>query len=248
MHEVVDITTTTHRYIANGILTHNKLPACGSGSGTPVVYKIKQLFNCVFQSNYVPIYPFTSQFVFSITNSPTICTSGVLTTAATVTTTTSAITGFSYFVGASITFLAPDTADWSIAATVKDANNKVANNNGNAITGTYTVACLTPDTLIETYFGKQILLRDIKVGDELLSIDPDTMQYEKTIVTAKKDRSVDALYILNNEALKCSAEHSHIVKRDSEWTVLRSDDLVIGDIMLTSNLKEFSITKIDIIK
>ena len=245
MYEVINISTTTRRYIANGILTHNKT-ICGDFVTARQIVP----FTVLFEPNYVPAYPFTFTFRFTST-CDTVCGSA---TASPLTAT--ATSGGPDGIAKTVTILyrlsgTNTIVDYSLYGKAVDANNRNANNYvgpyGILTTGSKSY-CLTPDTLIETYFGKQILLRDVKVGDELLSIDPHTMQYEKTIVTDKKVSLVDKLYTINDHSLKCSTGHQHVVKKRGEWTVLSSDELVIGDIMLTNDMKEFPITKIDIIE
>lgn len=250
MHEVINITTTTQTYIANGVLTHNKA-ACPGVTALPNIYVDMY---CTFETNYVPAFPFYVTITLSV--SSVNCSYVVLQSPSTYTITSSPYPSFFYrTVSLQPRMAAGADLTYTLHAGITDSSSKKANNNYPTAptppANSYTrpiLYCLTPDTLIETYFGKQLLLRDVKVGDELLSINRDTMEFEKTTVTSKSTEFVEELYIINNERLKCSGGHQHVVKRDNKWTVLGTEYLVVGDIMLNSDRKEFKIDKIDIIK
>ena len=137
---------------------------------------------------------------------------------------------------------------FTLTATVSDANGKTANNNYSNSYGPFTYTCLTPDTIIELFTGEQRALCDIEIGDELLSINQNTMGYEKTVVTHKDISTVSELYIINNGLLKCSNSHRHMIKRDRGWEAVESYALKVGDTMLTKNRMETKINKIDITK
>jgi len=205
-----------------------------------------------FQPNYVPHYPFNIHI--TLTSNSLNCAYVSLKSPSSVQVNSSGqpnpTVGFYISVQLAPYYAANANLNYTLSSTVSDSSrpNKTATNNGATYGPKYLTYCLTPDTLITGYFGNQVVLRDIKVGDELLSINRETMDYEKTIVTNKSSEFVDELYIVNDKALKCSKGHQHIIKRDGEWTVVGSEYLVVGDTMLDSSRNETKINKIDIIK
>jgi hypothetical protein len=288
IHEVINISTTTERYIANGILTHNKLTDTGCpdlttyiSQGVQTTYKKPQIF---YQASYTPSLPITITLTnvtdytynyFTILSDGTPCLPDATpmtrtsfrsgSTSVTTLTTTSnmnyvaASYGWQakYFVSFSVETRAgqkePGTYYWAAALTARDnsrvnATNSYAGTGYSIVTGNITISsCLTPDTLIEKYDRKTVFLKDIQVGDAIMSIDPETKQYEQSIVTSKTYHTVNELYIINNGILRCSKSHKHVIRRDNSWIVVTSDEINLGDIVMTKDLKEIIITKIEVI-
>jgi hypothetical protein len=291
-YEVINISTSTERYIANGILTHNKTAgtnACPGGTtydsrGKIATFDFKpQIY---YQISYVPSTPIVITFAndtsvannyFIVTDTGRICTGDNTTPMTKLTFTPTSIstatqmtpksptslgwlTNTNVHITASLSTLrdvkSAGNFYWSAAMTAKDNSNRSAANNWSTLTSAYASvrtgfvfdSCLTPDTIIQKYDGNTLFLNDIEVGDNLMSIDPETNQYESSIVTSKTYHTVDELYLINNGLLRCSKSHKHIIKRNENWIVITSDELLVGDIVLTKDCKELRINNIDTLK
>ena len=293
-YEVINISTSTERYIANGVLTHNKgsgTSACPSGTayntGVTTVYFSNTIKPEIFyQISYVPSLPIIVTFVndtsdnnyFTITANGTKCVGTSTTPMTKITFNPSTVSTATQMdpksptnlgwtskttvhVTGSVTRLNNVTSDgvfhWSAAMTARDSSNRSATNSWSTINSAFAsvtggnlspTSCLTLDTLIQKYDGNTLFLNDIEVGDNLMSINPETNQYESSIVTSKTYHTVDELYLINNGLLRCSKYHKHIIKRNQNWIVITSDQLLIGDILLTKDLVELEIKNIDILK
>jgi len=290
-YEVINISTTTERYIANGILTHNKNYGFGCPSGTSYTSKgVQAIYKRPFiyyQSSYAPSLPITITYssntdvtknyftyadvddstvfcqgsaAYPMTKTSFVSASVAVTTNATNTKMTYVPASFgwqsNYFVSFSVSYLTsigdPGTFYWSAKLSATDASSRAADNNyPNAYysyaNGSFTVACLTPDTLIEIVDGKTVFLKDLEVGDKVLSIDPNTKEYESSIITSKTYHKVNELYLINNGLLRCSQSHKHVVKRNDIWITCTSDELAINDVMMTKDFEEIIINEIDIL-
>jgi len=256
-YEVINISTTSETYIANGILTHNKPSSCIGN-----ITSIQDQIAISFGEDYVPAYPLSLVVSTEYTqiSDPYGCkrfehADGSVSKGFTVTD-----IGQTYPYSITVNFRRfDDTTPGALAYTAsvygQDNNGQFASASavGNIAyskkrfptTGT---ACLTLDTLIEKYDGNTVFLNEIEVGQELVSIDLNTMEYIKTTVTGKTYHSVDTLYLINYGALRCSESHRHIVKRNNEWHELQTNELFINDILLNKNFEEIKITSIDILK
>lgn len=284
-YEVINISTSTERYVANGILTHNKSgTGCPSGTtytakGVQSSVKLPRIF---YQASYSPSLPITVAFVndtntsrnkFIIAAGGTVCvgdSSTPMTNAYSFSPSSlSTATNMTYqsanygwvsngVISISVKVLTNNNSSgsyyWSAALQATDASARSADNNYGSllydystVTGTIPVSCLTLDTLIQKYDGNQVYLKDIQIGDRLMSIDPETKQFEESIVTSKSYHTVDQLFLLNDSIIKCSASHKHVIKRNNNWKVITSTELLLGDILMTKDLKEVTIYKIDII-
>jgi hypothetical protein len=291
-YKVINISTTTQRYIANGVLTHNyvKNPdtiECPIGTS----YSSRTIENfggtvkpkIFYQSSYVPSLPIqiivssnTNENYFEFADGGARCAgtqaypmvklqfqNGRLTYNNTLgISTQGAMTYQPSFFGWQannpISFSVQtlfNTSDgtfyWQAVMTATDATGRSATNRFpygeySFKNGSLQKNCLTPDTLIELYDGKNIFLKDVNIGDSLLSIDPETMQYEESIITSKSFHEVDKLYLLNNGLIRCSDSHKHVIKRNNEWSNITSEELLIGDIIINRNLEEIVIESINI--
>lgn len=289
-YEVINISTSTERYVANGVLTHNKFIGGGCPSGTSYTPQglqatVKRPF-IFYQASYAPSLPITVTFTnntdttynyftyedsnginwcYGTTSYPmtkTSARSGSSSNISTISTSNKmtyipASFGWqsNFFVSFSVQTLGT-TGDggnfyWSMLISATDNSSRAATNNYPASGYSYVaggpipVSCLTLDSLIEKYDGKTVFLKDIQVGDSLLSINPDTKEYEESIVTSKTHHRVDELYLINNGLLRCSKFHKHVVKRDESWIVVTSEELLVNDILLSKDLEELVISKID---
>jgi hypothetical protein len=291
-HEVINISTSTERYIANGVLTHNKddgfgneVGGCPNGSTYTggQTQRFNNRINITYQASYVPRLPITitlssdsdinynyaeistgpCYIPASLPYTRTSFRSGSTSISTWTTSTTGKMTyipnSYGWRANFPVTFsveylsgIQEDTIfHWSAKVSAKDSTNVFGTNPMNPrATGYFTIqggvgACLTPDTLIELYDGKTVFLNSIKVGDRLLSINPDTGQNEESIVESKSYYKVDYLYIINYGLLRCSESHKHIVKRNGDWIVITTNELALGDELLTKDLDYVVITNID---
>lgn len=259
-YEVINISTTSETYIANGYLTHNKPPSspCPTDSAN-----VQYTLTISFGDDYVPAFPLTLGVGTSYNRIGVDVTNGCKRFEHSDGTSYKEFSitniGQTFPYGYNINFKRiADTAAGALGYTASaigiDANNQYASASivGNT---TYTRArqptsgltCLSPDTLIEKYDGNTVFLKDIEVGDELLTIDVPSMKLTKTIVTSKNNHTVNKLYLINHGALRCSDSHIHIAKRDNEWQEFRTHELFVNDILLNKNLEEVKISSIDII-
>lgn len=256
-YEVINISTTSETYIANGILTHNKNTGC-TGTAT----NIQEAITISFGEDYVPVYPLylVVSTQYTRINDTYSCKRFEHADGSVEKGFIIEDIGQTYPYSINVNFKRfDDNTPGAIAYTASvygiDANSQYAS--ASAVGDfaysrkrfpTSGLTCLTPDTLIEKYDGNTLFLNEIEVGDELVSIDLNTMEYIKTKVTGKTYHSVDTLYLINYGALRCSESHRHIVKRNDEWHELQTNELFINDILLNKNFEEIKITSIDILK
>ena len=243
--EVIDISTTTETYIANNILTHNKASCTGAPSpGSPTYNNVG--YGISFGSGYSPSYPIVLYTtIISSINQPGGCKSAAAPGPITITNASQLNGSLNIAV-----YNNPYEKIFSYTASIQgvDSSGKYSKPDTPAQYKGRSNACLTPDTLISKYDGIDVYLKDINIGDELLTIDPKTLEYKKSIVTDKRIKSSNKLYLINNDLLKCTDSHIHIIKRGGDWIEENSENLIIGDVLLNKSFEEIKITKIDIIK
>jgi len=252
--KVIDISTSTQTYIANNVLTHNK-----ANCETPFASNrsVNQQYTVTFGNNYSPVYPITVHaFVYGY-NVPV--PGGGCKNVNAPSPSTKTISNSSQLAGTfafqEINYNTDGIFAYTGSIWAKDAAGKISSGSTGIGTGgpgsqkiKVTIPnCLTPDTLISKFDGSEVYLKDIEIGDELLSINLKTMEYEKSIVTYKRESFVDKLYIINNSLLKCTDSHKHIIKKNDVWIEQTTDNLIIGDILLTKDFNEILINKIDIL-
>ena len=82
--------------------------------------------------------------------------------------------------------------------------------------------CLDPFTIIKTVEGYDILLKDVQIGDKLLSYDPLNHKFTKVQVTAKCTTYHNSYYIItlsNKNTVICSGNHRFIVSDGYELSI-----------------------------
>lgn len=108
--------------------------------------------------------------------------------------------------------------------------------------------CLLEGTLVKLSNGTEVAIESLTTGMELSSIIvgnmPDIDAYEtlslwseinptlsstSAIVSGNIEKIVNSILIFNNGVLTSSKDHLHVVKRDSVWSVMRADEILIGD-------------------
>lgn len=207
-YDVVDISVSAGTYIANGILTHNKVacdPSRPKGTGTSENHVIYVTYG--YGTANLPI---TAVVSAESDSSIQTCESAYWTIRdpATGQETTNPLFGGS---GATlyITMPTPNPTTGISSYTIEFVNYNAnvfqsTNTQARMILNAYDLggirdstntaikttrlirsSCLIPETLIEKFNGECVYLKDVEVGDELLSIDFSTMQYIKSIVTRK---------------------------------------------------------------
>jgi hypothetical protein len=143
-------------------------------------------------------------------------------------------------------------------------------NNGNYYTGDYFDdgggggGCLIGTSLIELSDGSFKQIKDIKIGDYVKSLDIESLtpkyseenDWVSTDISDSKKTSEEVLdiqiysnseiYNINNGLIESSPTHKHIVKQNGIWSIKRTTDLNIGDILLNSQNIEIEITTITI--
>jgi hypothetical protein len=256
-YEVVNISTDVKTYIANGVLTHNKFTSCASS----VTKDLQWGITISFGDDYVPAYPLTLEVGTSYTTFDDILgckrfehADGTAYKSFTITN-----TGQTYPYTYNVNFKryggsVNGAIAYSASVSGQDANGKPASGSSNTNISYKSerwppsgIECLTPNTQLEKYDGSIVLLKDVEVGTELMSIDLKSMQKIKAVVTGKTIHSVENIYSINKGLLSCSESHLHIVKRNDKWRKIRSNKLKIGDLLLDRNFNEIQINSIDYI-
>jgi hypothetical protein len=124
-------------------------------------------------------------------------------------------------------------------------------------------ACLLEGTLVKLSDGTEITIESVTTGMELSSIIvgdmPDTDAYEplslwsetnptlsNTSVTVSKniEKIVGSVLIFNDGLLTSSEDHLHVVKRNSIWSVMRANDILVGDSFINQDGSEQIINSI----
>lgn len=245
-YEVINISTTSETYIANGILTHNKGDLPASTDITVPMY-------IQFGSNYAPQYPYTLYFDISYDNSAAPLKSAAILESSPITVNNSSQLNQEITIritkpnqSGRMPYTASAKGRDNLGVYSSGSTSFVYDNHGKyfGVSGN----CLVPETMITLYDNSLIYLKEIEIGDELLSIDLSTMQYIKTVVTGKQHFLQNELFYINDGLLKSSDSHNHIVKRNGDWIVQKTYELLIGDILLKESLQEITIDKIEIIK
>ena len=123
-------------------------------------------------------------------------------------------------------------------------------------------SCLLEGTLISMADGSTKRIEQLIVGDSLKSIsieglpldeashfawtaqNPNITASETIVVNATKIEAF-SLYNINNGLLKSTAEHIHLVKREKVFMFVQASELLVGDILLDSQLKEVTVTSVE---
>jgi len=245
-YEVINISTTTETYIANDILTHNK-------GNIPTYTDTTIPMTLSFGSNYSPMYPFNLEFEVSYDNTDAPLKSATILQSSPITVNNSSQ------INQSLTlriYYPSQTGRMPYTASARGRDNVGVYSSGSSAStynnlGKYfgvSLNCLTPETIITKYDNSEVYLKNIEVGDELLTIDLSDMQYKKSIVTYKQNYFENRLYYINGGILKSSDSHNHIIKRNNIWEIKKSYELQIGDILLKKSLEEIEINNIEIIE
>lgn len=122
-------------------------------------------------------------------------------------------------------------------------------------------SCLLEGTLISMADGSTKRIEELVAGDSLKSINieglpldeaahfawtaknPNITTADTIVVNATKIEAF-ALYNINNGLLKSTAEHIHLVKREQIFMFVQASEILVGDILLDSQLSEIAVTSI----
>lgn len=244
-YEVINISTTTETYIANDILTHNK-------GTSPTTKDITIPINLSFGANYSPQYPFSLDFQVTYDNSNAPNKSAAFVNSSPISVANSSqltqnltLRIYNWDWSGNMPYTASSRGRDTTGVYSSGSNSFTYSTSGNYYG--VSVNCLTPETLITKYDNTNVCLKDVQIGDELLTIDLQDMQYKKSIVTHKQNYFENRLFYINGGTLKSSDSHNHIVKRNDIWVIKKSYELLIGDIILKKSLEEIPIDQIEII-
>ena len=100
---------------------------------------------------------------------------------------------------------------YTFKCTVTDADGNTGTSNSVVET-----PCLALDTMIMMQDSSQKRIDELEKGERLFD----------SIVTSIQKRTVSKLFIINNGLLKASAKHVHVL---SDWSLVQSDKLKVGD-------------------
>ena len=106
--------------------------------------------------------------------------------------------------------------------------------------------CLLEGTIIDTNDPQEIYrIEDIRVGHELLVVNPLTRQKEVVKVLSKQNYFVDKIYNING-IFTSTGGHQQYIWRDNDYIVVRVDELRNGDILFTKDFEEVVVDSIEI--
>ena len=105
--------------------------------------------------------------------------------------------------------------------------------------------CLTGDTEILMANGTIKLIKDIKNGDSVISIDKDTMEEITTPIKNWFKKDCDKLLkitTISGRIIKCTPEHKMLTKVDDKYEMIEIEKLNIGDnLIVKHSIKYLSI-------
>lgn len=106
--------------------------------------------------------------------------------------------------------------------------------------------CFVPNTLVDTLKDGRVKIKDLKIGDKVLTLNPSTMQLEETIITNILNRKVNRNDVVSlkfsntTRSIITTKDHPFYVK-DKGFT--RVEDLSVGDIIIGSDQRELMANK-----
>ena len=124
--------------------------------------------------------------------------------------------------------------------------------------------CVMEGTMISISSGSSVAVETLSVGDEVMSKNipslPDSDEglsalhswnsdningsSSTAIVTGNSTEVIRGIYNFNNGALYTTHSHSHIIKRNGIWKILKASEVLSGDIYEDVNGDEIEITSI----
>jgi hypothetical protein len=123
--------------------------------------------------------------------------------------------------------------------------------------------CLLEGTLVKLSNGTHATIESLTIGMELSSMIignmPDGDNYQNLIqwsqtnptlsntsatVTQNTEHIVNSVLSFNDGLLTSSEDHVHIIKRNSVWSVMKANDILVGDSFINQDGYEHLITSI----
>ena len=134
-------------------------------------------------------------------------------------------------------------------------------NNSTVVSVTF--CCFVEGTMISINGSQSVAIETLVAGDSVLSKniptmvdsdDPVTLQNwsnasisgsaSTALVVSNVSESATEVYNVNDGLIKMTAGHLNIVKRSNVWTIVRADNLQVGDIYEDKDGNEVSITSV----
>lgn len=125
-------------------------------------------------------------------------------------------------------------------------------------------SCLVEDTIISMSDGSVKMVQDVNEGDSLKSIfvygmpdssdqwgswsNADLKSEECDSVVKKNDPFEVSSTIRINGVLETSFSHNNVIKRNGQWIIRRSDELILGDILMDDLSAEIEISSLAIVE
>lgn len=123
-------------------------------------------------------------------------------------------------------------------------------------------SCLLEGTLISMADGSVKRIETLIAGDSLKSISIEGLPLDEnlhfawtaenpnitiadTLVVNTTKIEAFSLYNINNGLLKSTAEHIHLVKREQVFMFVQASEILVGDILLDSQLNEVTVTSLE---
>ena len=138
----------------------------------------------------------------------------------------------------------------------------LANSSGTCSTDN---TCLIEGTQVEMSNGTFKNIENILVGDNVMSFNIHTMPSNDNVsqlltweslelntdesiarVTGNTESISMEIFNINNNLLKATASHLHIIKRNNVWKISKTENILVGDYLLNKDLTTTIITTIEI--
>jgi len=127
--------------------------------------------------------------------------------------------------------------NYGISSTVTDSNGNTVESNIIS-----PLICLVPETLITMFDNTTKKLKDIIIGDELLTIDNNKLVMTKVI--GKSLHVANETISINNELLESSLSHNHLIRKNGLIEKVNGYNLKLGDKLIDINNNDVIIEKI----
>lgn len=96
--------------------------------------------------------------------------------------------------------------------------------------------CITSDSRIETIDGYKEI-KDIEIGDSVLTFNVETQEKEKSMVTMKQNKGVKPVYSLStrHNEIKATSDHKFLCLSGENLDYKELKDIKIGDLIVVDN-------------
>lgn len=99
--------------------------------------------------------------------------------------------------------------------------------------------CFTAGTKVTMANGKEKLIEEVKVGDQVLSRDPQSGNIQSETVLSLHQAQVQGYLVVNN---KLKVTQNHILNVDNDW--LRADKIKVGDQLVDKSGKNIRVDSV----